>query len=255
MNRIHGCPAEVNLSDHELEESKDAVIEHGSEHHCLFAPLHYEPNYSYPLIVWLHGPGDDEHQLRRVVPHISLRNYVAVAPRGCSAPPPGCLGFQWEQTAAAISEAEHRVHESITRAAERYEIAEDRIFIAGYDSGGTMALRIGLRHPNFFAGAISIGGRFPQTHSPLSQLADLRNLPILIAQGRQSEQYSLETICDELRLFHTAALQVTLRQYPCGDELTTQMLHDVDTWIMERISGAVTQSDVDTMVFPSSGIN
>ena len=47
----------------------------------LFVPLHYEPNYAYPLIVWLHGAQDDERQLKRVMPFISLRNYVAVAPR------------------------------------------------------------------------------------------------------------------------------------------------------------------------------
>ena len=32
---------------------------------ALFAPMHYEPGYAYPLIVWLHGPGGDERQLNR----------------------------------------------------------------------------------------------------------------------------------------------------------------------------------------------
>ena len=50
--------------------------------HTIFAPLHYEPGYSYPLLVWLHGPGCDERQLLRIMPLVSMRNYVAVAPRG-----------------------------------------------------------------------------------------------------------------------------------------------------------------------------
>ena len=50
--------------------------------HALFAPLHYESNYAYPLIVWLHGANDDERQLKRIMPFVSLRNYVAVSPRG-----------------------------------------------------------------------------------------------------------------------------------------------------------------------------
>ena len=49
---------------------------------ALFAPLHYESNYAYPLIVWLHGANDDERQLKRIMPFVSLRNYVAVSPRG-----------------------------------------------------------------------------------------------------------------------------------------------------------------------------
>ena len=33
----------------------------GRKHPCaVFAPLHYEANYAYPLLVWLHGPADDE---------------------------------------------------------------------------------------------------------------------------------------------------------------------------------------------------
>src|SRR5210317_946248 len=56
-------------------------VEDGS--HAFFAPLHYEPKYSYPLMVWLHGPGhDDERQLVRIMPMISMRNYAAAAPRG-----------------------------------------------------------------------------------------------------------------------------------------------------------------------------
>jgi hypothetical protein len=47
----------------------------------VFAPLHYEPNYAYPLVVWLHAEGTDEQDLSRVIPRISMRNYVAVAPR------------------------------------------------------------------------------------------------------------------------------------------------------------------------------
>ena len=50
--------------------------------HCIFTPQHYEPNYAYPLIVWLHGPDDDQRQVNRVMPLVSLRNYTAVGPRG-----------------------------------------------------------------------------------------------------------------------------------------------------------------------------
>ena len=34
----------------------------GDSVHSLFAPLHYEPGYAYPLIVWLHGLHGDERQ-------------------------------------------------------------------------------------------------------------------------------------------------------------------------------------------------
>ena len=57
--------------------------------YALFAPLHYESGYAYPLIVWLHGRGNDERQLLRIMPQVSMRNYVAVAPRGLGGPTGG----------------------------------------------------------------------------------------------------------------------------------------------------------------------
>ncbi len=51
--------------------------------HAVFAPVHYEPGYAYPLLVWLHGCGGDERQLWRLMPLLSLRNYLAVARAGC----------------------------------------------------------------------------------------------------------------------------------------------------------------------------
>src|SRR5690349_10507726 len=98
--------------------------------HTLFAPLHYEAGYAYPLIVWLHGPGDDEHQLKRVMPLVSMRNYVSIAPRGTQ---PMCTaqqqeGFTWRQTHEAIALAEQRVMGTIDLACERYNIASQRIF-------------------------------------------------------------------------------------------------------------------------------
>ena len=245
MNRIRRWPAEALESQEASSRLARASFQLTSNRQAecaLFAPHHYEPNYAYPLLVWLHGPGDDERQLRRIMPHVSLRNYVAVGPRGCCPPEPRETGFRWRQAADAIEQAEQRVFEAIDVACRRYRVARDRIFVGGFQCGGTMALRIGLRFPQCFAGILSIGGSFPSSMAPLSQLRDIRHLPLLLAQGRDSELYPMDVSCDELRLFHAASLHVTLRQYPCGDELTTQMLHDMDTWMMERIHGVMPET-------------
>ena len=71
-------------------------------------------------------------------------------------------------------------------------------------------------------------------------MSQARQLPLFIAQGRHSQRYPVETTCQELRLFHAAGMHVTLRQYPCGDELNPQMLHDMNVWIMEQVTGVTT---------------
>ncbi len=124
-----------------------------------FVPLHYEANYSYPLLVWLHAAGDDESQLRKLMPLMSLRNYVGIAPRASSTETL-CdeVAYCWSQSTPGIATAEQRVLHSIDVALATYNVAPDRVFIAGYADGGTMALRIGMGHPQKFAGVASIGG-------------------------------------------------------------------------------------------------
>jgi phospholipase/carboxylesterase len=243
--------------------------------HSLFGPQHYEPGYAYPLLVWLHGPGDDERQLQRIMPLISLRNYVGVAPRGIlcdrtalanrgadrhAADNPiaachslGGNGLDWPTDDDAQHAAEQPIFDSIDSALRRFNIHARRIFLGGFDTGGTMALRVAMKHPYKFAGVLSIGGALPriaakigtrgatyplgQGGAPLSRLPEARNLAILLATGRKSSVYGEASVCDDLRLLHTAGLSTNVRLYPCGHEIAPQMLTDIDRWIIEQITG------------------
>ncbi|QDU26982.1 Carboxylesterase 2 [Anatilimnocola aggregata] len=200
-----------------------------------FAPLHYEPNYSYPLLVWIHDDGGDARELQKVMPLISMRNYVGVSISGEILA--SGRGFAWRQSAEGTIAAENQLSDALDLATQKFRIHNQRIFVAGNGAGGTMALRLALRNPARFAGALTLGGNFPTGQSPLSMLTAARRMPMFIAHCRDSERYPVEQLCDELRLFHTAGLGATIRQYPCGDEVTTQMLHDVDVWLMERVTG------------------
>jgi len=208
---------------------------------AVFAPLHYEPGYAYPLIVWLHGEGSDERQLLRVMPLVSMRNYVALAPRGIRLEPIGKSGnarYGWRQSEHGIRQAEHRIFSGIEEVAEKFNINRQRVFVAGFDCGGTMAFRVAMDHPSRFAGVLSFCGAFPHGHNPLGNLTASRQLAIFLAAGRHSRQYPATAVCENLRLFHTAGLSTTLREYPCGQELAPQMLADMDRWIIEQFTSS-----------------
>lgn len=204
--------------------------------YALFAPMHYERNYAYPLVIWLHGPGEDERQLQRIMPLVSMQNYVSVGPRGPRSHENG-LGYTWSDHDADIQAATQSIFDCLDLAEAKYSISRHRVFLAGHMAGGTMAFRIGLQSPHRFAGVLSLGGPFPSGNSPLVHFNQARQLPLFIGQGRDSQQYPVERTCDELRLFHAAGMHVTLRQYPWGDELNPQMLHDMNVWIMEQVTG------------------
>jgi len=196
--------------------------------------MHYEAGYAYPLIVWLHGPQSNEDELRQVMPMISVRNHVAIAPRGTRQVADVRGAFGWGDSADDIAEAGDRVQDCIAIAQERFNIHPDRIFVAGYSAGGTMAHRLGMEFPRQFAGAISLGGRVPRGSRLLKNINQARQMPLLLSVSPTTEKYSTEQVMDDLRLLHSAGLSLSLRLYPDGDELTTVMFSDLNHWVMEQ---------------------
>ncbi|MBR5414906.1 MAG: hypothetical protein IK105_03130 [Thermoguttaceae bacterium] len=219
----------------------------------LFSPIHYEPKYAYPLLVWFHSPGADETEIFRVMPQLSLRNYVAVAPRGLTAEEAGSrradryrsvegnVGrfsalYDWTENDAAPDRAESRVFEAIDRANLRCHLAPNRIFLAGVGSGGSMAMRLGARYPELFAGVISFSGGFPMIPCSLAKWGALRRLPMMMMIGSKNPVFSPEAVSKQLRLFHTAGMSVSIRQYKTAEDTAPAMFRDANQWIMERIT-------------------
>jgi phospholipase/carboxylesterase len=226
-------------------EPKPSIVEQGVVTRCeedspsaTFAPLHYERNYAYPLIVWLHGGGESECQLKRIMPAVSMRNYVAVAPRGTVPLENASAAFDWVQSAEPVQAAEQRVLDCIRSVRRRFHLATERVFLAGHGSGGTMALRIALRQPRLFAGVLTLEGQFPTGFAPLANLTEARQLPIFLVCNRAAVRYPSAAVCEDLRLIHSAGMTIMLREYPGSDGLSPQMLADMDRWLMEQITGA-----------------
>ncbi len=209
--------------------------------YTLFAPLHYEPGYSYPLIVWLHGHGNDERQLVRIMPLVSMRNYVAVAPRGTliaagGKSPSDCFGWQQSEEHVASSRAANLRQHRPGRAEAEYRAA------AGFPGGIRFRRHDGLprgHEPSKPVCRGHLAGRgVSDGRTPLAKLTEARRLPVFVAAGRHSTTYTAANVCADLRLLHAAGLSITLREYPCGHELPPQMLSDVDRWMMDQIQSA-----------------
>ena len=244
MNRIKISPLAVSSPSEPIPESKDLALEQiekltvtpGDE--CsVFVPVHYEPNYRYPLIVWLHANGDDRSQLQRVLPSTSIRNYVGIAPESPYGDPDN--GFQWLQTESGIEAAHDTIATAIDHATMRFNVAPDRIFLAGFGAGGQMAFRIAFDRPELFAGVLSLNGALPASRAPLAGWQECRDLPVFWAHCRSSREFEERQLCEQLKLLHVAGFSVTLRQYPGCDRLIENMLADMNNWIMEMIESSI----------------
>src|SRR4051812_43602173 len=74
-----------------------------------FLPTGYEPNYPYPLLVFLHGHGGSEEQILKLAPRLSRRNYICIGLRGprlAGARPDGEPAFSWGQDGNHDAEVE-----------------------------------------------------------------------------------------------------------------------------------------------------
>lgn len=202
-----------------------------------FLPVRYESRYRYPLVVWLHSDGYNEHQIGHVLPHISTRNYVGVGVRGSKALDAGGRRFAWSHTPAAIARCEDSIWQAVDEACQRYSIHRDRIFLAGYGEGGTMARRVALQRSSQFAGCVSLGGRLPRGGAVLSNLAAARELKNFWAVAMRSSGLTDDQFNDDIRLAADARLRLDVRRYTTDDEMVTEVLSDVNAWIMRIVTG------------------
>ena len=207
-----------------------------------FLPTRYEVNYRYPLIVWLHSDGFNENQIAQVMPHISLQNYIGAGIRGSRSIDPAGHRFDWTNQAASVARCEDAIWRAIDDAEERYSVHSDRIFLAGYGAGATMAQRVSLRHPGAFAGSVALGGRFPRGGGVLSNLEAARRLKRFWAVAIGNPHLPPTDFDQDMALASAARLRMDVRRYTVADEMVREILSDVNAWIMERVTGGDTPS-------------
>ncbi|MAI30412.1 MAG: dienelactone hydrolase family protein [Rubripirellula sp.] len=218
---------------------------HNTSHRSFFLPVHYSESYQYPLVLWFHSNGFNEHQIDQVMPHISLRNYVGVGIRGTKAVDAVGHRFDWHASPASIATTQEAVNQAVEAAAERFSINASRVVLAGYREGGTMALRTAMREPDRFAGVISLGGRMPSGSIRNMEQLRQRRMPMLWQWGTENAQFNQQNLKTDFQLCMAIGSRVEVRQYPGDDEMTTIALHDFDEWIMRHVVADSSIQDSD----------
>jgi len=226
---------------------EDSMIAHRvfSSPQRFFLPLHYESGYRYPVIVWLHNDGFNENQIDQLMPYISLRNYIGVGVRGNRAADSLGHQFDWHDSEAATETAHQQIMTALDQAAEQFSVHPDRIILAGYRSGGTMALRIAMRDPSRFAAVVSFGGRMPQGKHVFGDLQFLREqrLNMLWQWAQDNCSYQADSLKEDIHAAMMIQAKVDILQYQGDDEMNTAALAELNQWIMARVvSGVSTTS-------------
>jgi phospholipase/carboxylesterase len=210
-----------------------------------FLPVGYEPNYPYPLLVFLHGHGSSDDQVLRLAPRLSRRNYISIAPRGPHILTPrddGRRTYSWGPEGNDDPLVEEYIFRAIEQTCRSLHIHSERIYLVGFREGAAVAYRLGLQYPNRFAGLIALNGNLPRHGAPRLRLPDVRGLRLLIGHGIANAIVPMSMARQDYRLFYTAGLDVCFRSYTTTHKIHAEMLRDVDRWIQDRI-----YEDLDTL--------
>src|SRR4051812_19905752 len=203
-----------------------------------FLPTGYEPNYPYPLLVFLHGNGSSEEQILRLAPRLSRRNYICIAPRGPHALAKrndGRMSYNWGSDEHDDPLVEEYIFRAIEQTRRSFHIHSERIYLAGFREGASLAYRLGLLYPERFAGVIALNGSLPRRR-PLLRLPDARKLRVLIGHGIANAIVPLTLARQDHRLFYTAGMPVALNTYPTTHRIHPNMLKDIDRWVQDHIN-------------------
>jgi phospholipase/carboxylesterase len=204
-----------------------------------FLPAGYEPNYPYPLLVFLHGHDSTEEQVLRLAPRLSRRNYVCIAPRGpvaLNCRPDGKPSYSWGPDDQDDPLVEEYIFRAIEQTRRCYHVHSERIYLAGFREGAALAYRLALLYPERFAGIISMNGALSRRGGPLLRLPDVRKLRVLIGHGIANPIVPLTLARQDQRLFYSAGLSIRMRTYPTTHRIHPEMLRDIDRWVQEHIS-------------------
>ncbi len=136
-------------------------------------PPEYHHGRPCPVLIVLHHSGEAARDhLRRWSELAAQHGYILAAPewgRG----PQAVYGFSAEDHGAVLD-----VLRDLRR---RFQVDSDRVFLAGYGQGGSMAFDVGLSHPDLFAGVTAMASG-PQLFSD-RYWRNAQYLPFYVVNG------------------------------------------------------------------------
>lgn len=204
---------------------------------AVFTPDNYADGYAYPLIVWFHEAGGNEHDVLEQLPRISPQNYLGLGLRG---PLPVVRGLPtqrtWSLGAEHLQWLEDQFVVSLIDTVRQRRVHGDRIIAAGIGRGGTVALQMMLRRPDMFAAAACLNADLPPD-LPADGCTDYVGNHLWLGQSELLECGPKPAI-DSVRDFRTVGFGVTPRVLTDDARPRETACREIDAWLMATLVGA-----------------
>jgi phospholipase/carboxylesterase len=207
-------------------------------HYLTIYPDNYQPEYTYPLVIMLHGFGANMKDLAGLAPAIERQRYVYACP---NAPVPfdlglGMVGYGWhprkeEATPEDYRRAEVALNGFLDEVMEQLKSAPGEIVLLGFSQGGGMTYRCGLCRPETFAGLAALSASLPDPSDLKKKLPQARNQPIFIAHGTSDPLVPLDSARATRTFLEGAGYSPEYHEYAMGHEIPPAVLQDLVPWL------------------------
>ena len=214
------------------------------EPRCL-TPLHYEPEYRYPLVIWA-DDSDNPWALVRALGAISLRNHAGVAPAGRSV-----SNFTADPDRnSRIDVRSQRIDDAISLARRKLNLHPDRRFIVG--RGRSLAALIQeltdeqLREITGIAWIAETESSCRPAGIDWNRRVDL---PLLLCLAESELANGTDAFAGHLRGLHAIGFDVTTITSSERPSFVSNALANVNRWIMSFVTGApaFTETPIETL--------
>ena len=197
----------------------------------VFRPVHHEPNYRYPLVVWLSQDEVAGVTLRDWFPELSERNYLG-AEIGCPGQTPTTQLI--DQVSVAIREI-----------AAIYRVHPHRVWIAGVGVAADQVVQILMASPALVRGGIAIAptglaATASEQSAALHNTREVRDKSLYLATESNLDPARVESFLEDwdLRGGHS---QQTAWESTLASRLA--ICNDLNGWLMQQVC---TPAETDT---------
>ncbi len=203
-------------------------------------------------VIWLHGLGADGNDFAPLVPMLvdptwpPLRFVFPHAPLRPVTLNGGMRMRAWydligldlsaREDEAGIRAAMGQLGALIAREGER-GVAAERLLLAGFSQGGTVALAGGLRHPARLAGIVALSTWLPLAATTIAERhAANAGLPIFMGHGSLDPVVPQALGSATRELLSGLGYAVDWHSYPMAHQVMAEEIADLRRWIGARLA-------------------
>lgn len=191
-----------------------------------------------PLLLLLHGYGSNEEDLIGLAPYLDSR-LLCVSARAPHELDFG--GFAWfaiEWEAEGVRFDYEQAMQSLQQIYEllqslELEHAPERVLVAGFSQGASMALATALNQPQRVAGVAALSGVCGEEILPADR-DSVRGLPVLMTHGRQDEVIPVAQARSSKILLEQLPIDLEYHEYDMGHAIDQACLADFKEWLDAR---------------------